>query len=363
VLSKPLHNAFDYKIEAKEPKSLDGTSNNFGVELVVTATANKNMEFCAKYLIKSLSSICMDKTELANYRALNKKVYEFVVTEGEFKNKTSRGDFGYYIGEHKEYKAQVFFFRNPESLKRITDNFTYKKGFNTYGEFYISSFEVKTGLKNILGDKMFRGGSVIVKRSAESNEINRLMNENDRKEKRDNYEYKNYVFCEYAPIGYDRSLQFYLIGEHASEKKVYSNSGIFCFPPIGKTTGEFYWREKYKLKELEQLKGFSVKPYVNYAVDGKENIVFDSESLSAYFYYNSESLKISTVKIANHKIVGSTWVECELTNYKNSNGLFQYTMQDQNGNKYIIEYTKELKKLNITEISTGKTLVLNKRQS
>jgi hypothetical protein len=75
VLHEPMQTAFDYTIKSGDPKSLDAESKNWEIPLTVTATANKNMDFCANYFIKTLSSISLTQAEVETYKSLNKKVF------------------------------------------------------------------------------------------------------------------------------------------------------------------------------------------------------------------------------------------------------------------------------------------------
>ena len=48
LLHEPMQISFDYVIKSSDPKSLDAESKNWEIPLVVTATTNKNIDFCAK---------------------------------------------------------------------------------------------------------------------------------------------------------------------------------------------------------------------------------------------------------------------------------------------------------------------------
>lgn len=255
ILNNPLHNAFDYKIKASEPKSIDGGSNFFGIELVVSASANKNMEFCLKYLLKTLSNICLNESELSNYKSLNKKVYPLLVTDGVFNWEKDLAFENY----RAIFKAQRFYFRNSESLDNIVKIFQfYNKNKNKMEQFYITSFEINSGLNRILGNEMYIRGFIANYYDRDTRntkfKIDNNMNHNDYEEKNDGYRWKYYVYNSYFPIGYNE-INCKIAGQEypRSEKAL-------CFPPMGKITAEFYWREKYKLNELEKLKGFSIKP-------------------------------------------------------------------------------------------------------
>lgn len=75
ILHEPMQTSFDYEIESKDPKSLDAESKNWEIPLIVTATSNKNMDFCANYFEKTLASISLSKSEVENYKLLNKEIF------------------------------------------------------------------------------------------------------------------------------------------------------------------------------------------------------------------------------------------------------------------------------------------------
>jgi hypothetical protein len=79
LLHEPMQISFDYVIKSSDPKSLDAESENWEIPLVVTATANKNMEFCAKYCIKTLAALSLSSNEVTSYQSLNKEVFPVII--------------------------------------------------------------------------------------------------------------------------------------------------------------------------------------------------------------------------------------------------------------------------------------------
>jgi TonB family protein len=118
LLHEPMQTSFDYVIKTSEPKSLDNESKNWEIPLVVTASTNKNIDFCANYFIKTIDAISLDSNEVEVYRSLNKKVFEVTVN---YKNATLK----YYL-------------RKQESLNLINI-------FANNWEYYVTLFEVKSG--------------------------------------------------------------------------------------------------------------------------------------------------------------------------------------------------------------------------
>jgi hypothetical protein len=79
LLHEPMQISFDYVIKSSDPKSLDAESKNWEIPLVVTATTNKNIDFCANYCIKTLAALSLSSAEVASYKSLNKAVFPIVI--------------------------------------------------------------------------------------------------------------------------------------------------------------------------------------------------------------------------------------------------------------------------------------------
>jgi hypothetical protein len=75
LLHEPMQISFDYVINSSEPKSLDAESKNWEIPLLVTATTNNNIDFCANYCIKTLSALSLSTEEVTSYKSLNKAVF------------------------------------------------------------------------------------------------------------------------------------------------------------------------------------------------------------------------------------------------------------------------------------------------
>ena len=126
LLHEPMQTSFDYVIKSSDPQSVDSESKNWEIPLVVTATANKNMDFCANYFIKTLAAISLSTEEVESYKTLNKKV--FPITVSSFKT-----------------GSQTFYLRKLESIKAISV-------FTSQWEFYVRCFKVKSGLDQSIGN-------------------------------------------------------------------------------------------------------------------------------------------------------------------------------------------------------------------
>jgi hypothetical protein len=145
LLHEPMQTAFDYTIKSGDPKSTDAESKNWEIPLEVTATCNKNMDFCANYFIKTLRALSLTVEEVSSYQALNKKVFPLNVT---------------YDGE-----TEVFNLRKESSLAVI-------RSLISNWEFYTRLFVVKSGIDESNGN----GDGTIHKIRNNSDE---LRNKND----------------------------------------------------------------------------------------------------------------------------------------------------------------------------------------
>ncbi len=99
MLHEVMQTSFDYDVKNGDPKAVDMGSKNWEIPLEVAATANKNMEICASYAIKTLSSISLSSSEKDTYQSLNKQVFQVSV---------------YYAGKNHD-----FYLRNKNSLNAI----------------------------------------------------------------------------------------------------------------------------------------------------------------------------------------------------------------------------------------------------
>jgi hypothetical protein len=121
LMHEYLQTSFDFEIKTGEPKSLDSESKNWGIDIKVIAKANKNMDFCANYFIKTLVSIGLNSVELQNYKNLDKSVFPITIT-------------------HKGVTKRIYL-RNENStaiLNRLLVNW----------KFYTKSFSISPGINN-----------------------------------------------------------------------------------------------------------------------------------------------------------------------------------------------------------------------
>ena len=125
LLHEPMQISFDYVIKSSDPKSLDAESKNWEIPLVVTATTNKNIDFCANYCIKTLTALSLSLEEVASYKSLNKTVFPVNIN---------------YNGG-----TNTFYLRKERSINTLNTLIS-------QWEFYTRSFTVQSGMDESYGN-------------------------------------------------------------------------------------------------------------------------------------------------------------------------------------------------------------------
>jgi hypothetical protein len=128
VLHEVMQTAFDYTIQSGDPKSLDAESENWEIPITITVTANKNMDFCANYFIKTLSVISLTQAEVETYKSFNKAVFKLEVKPEKVWEET-----------------KVFFLRKKYSMDVISSLFSNM-------EFYTRLFTIQSGIDEKNGE-------------------------------------------------------------------------------------------------------------------------------------------------------------------------------------------------------------------
>jgi len=124
LLHEPMQISFDYVIKSSDPKSLDAESENWEIPLVVTATTNKNIDFCANYCVKTLAALSLSSEEVESYKSLNKAVFPFKINYNGF-------DRTFYLRKQISINALNMLARNWEFYTRL---FTVQSGMDeSYG--------------------------------------------------------------------------------------------------------------------------------------------------------------------------------------------------------------------------------------
>jgi hypothetical protein len=120
LLHKPMQISFDYIIQSSDPVSLDAESKNWEIPLIVTATTNKNIDFCANYCLKTLAALSLTSEEVSNYKRLGKPVFPVAIN---------------YNGVVK-----IFYLRKERSIKALNI-------LTSQWEYYTRLFTVDSGME------------------------------------------------------------------------------------------------------------------------------------------------------------------------------------------------------------------------
>ena len=124
LLHEPMQISFDYTIKSGDPKSLDAESKNWEIPVVVTATCNKNIDFCADYFKKTMSALSLTSAEVQTYKSLNKKIFPVSFN---------------YNGQ-----TATFYFRKQTSINAINSLLS-------NWNFYVRLFAVQSGTEENFG--------------------------------------------------------------------------------------------------------------------------------------------------------------------------------------------------------------------
>jgi hypothetical protein len=208
VLHEVMQTSFNYSIKSDLPKSLDSESKKWEIPLVVTATCNKNIDFCANYFINTLKNLGLSEEEVKSYNSLNKSVYKI--------------DIFYKDSQY------VFYFRQQSSFNIL-------KTYNSLWAYYTRLFTVKSGLNLVQGLEITK--SRMLKGS-----IYNLMN--------------NSMFQLEPPVyvnGLDPIDSYY-------REQLIENSLSFYFLNEENVAAIYKWSDNKTLNQIENLDGYAVNP-------------------------------------------------------------------------------------------------------
>jgi hypothetical protein len=124
VIHEILQTSFDFDIRNGTPIRSNSENIPWTIPLVINVRANKNIDLCADYLLKTISALSLSEQEIENYQSLKKKVFKLLIS---YKGSTN-----------------LFHLRKRQSIiaiKTIFENW----------EFYLRLFTVKSGVDQING--------------------------------------------------------------------------------------------------------------------------------------------------------------------------------------------------------------------
>lgn len=112
LLHEFMQISFDYVIKSSDPISLDTESKNWKIPIDVTATCNKNIDFCANYFMKTLSALTLSEAEVETYKTLYKEVFTVNVN---FNGQSSV----YYLRKKSSISTIISLISNWEGYTRL----------------------------------------------------------------------------------------------------------------------------------------------------------------------------------------------------------------------------------------------------
>jgi len=215
LLHEPMQISFDYVIKSSEPKSIDSENKNWIIPLEVTANANKNFEFCANYMNKTLAAISLSEDEVNSFKNMNKSVFPIKIIDGSDEN--------------------TYFLRKESSLKLL-------ETFTSQWQFYVSLFAVSSEIGEMFGNKIFNFNNNISRFSSASYSL------------------------EKEGSGYFEKTSDIL--RFSKKPKIkYSNNGdteleikTIDFLKFGQEAASYEWNDMRTLSEIEKMSGYKIKP-------------------------------------------------------------------------------------------------------
>ena len=139
LLHETMQISFDYVIKSSDPKSLDAESKNWEIPLLVTATCNNNIDFCANYFMKTLAALSLSPSEVETYKSLNKQVFPINVT---YQNQTLT----YNLRKKSSQDAILSLISNWEGYTRL---FVVQSGMDeSFGNGLVQKFDFTGSKRN-----------------------------------------------------------------------------------------------------------------------------------------------------------------------------------------------------------------------
>lgn len=130
LLHEPMQISFDYVIKSSDPKSDEG-GKNFVIPLEVSATTNKNIDFCANYCVKTLAALSLSSEEVASFQSLDKDIFPVEIN---------------YNGV-----ATIFYLRKWSSIDALNTLIS-------QWDAYTRLFTVQSGIDESNGNRLFEVG-------------------------------------------------------------------------------------------------------------------------------------------------------------------------------------------------------------
>jgi hypothetical protein len=233
ILHETLQTSFDYKIKAEEPVSVEGNNQKWMIRTWIYPFANKNMEFCSDYCLKTLTSIGMSQAEVENYQKLKKDYSSLLIIINGVQKRI-------FLRSRTSYSL----------LESLANNMQY----------YLKLYNVKNGLEELNNKGLFHRDG------------------NDRE------------FCWYNggkdEISTFTGIQFYNLGQKAA---IIYDENIYNLENLEKITA-------YSIVPLGIKSNFKNGGYVVYEKDGHGLVMAPFDIKINRYEYNSEGEPLLTAK-------------------------------------------------------------------
>ena len=286
IIHQNFQSSFNYLIETKNI-ILDNDKINYNVPLKITATTNENYDSTLNYLLKVLSNVSMNSTQVDEYNVMKKDVYKIKITYNN--------------------KDNTYYLRKKESFDLL-------KNFQNAWLFYLGCFDVKNGIN------IFHGPTGLRYRLEAGDTL---------------WEQINYPFSvntnnlsdydEYFKNGKRKFIS--IRGEKSWAEKEDERYLTFNMPSISKSVADFEWNDIVSLNEIEKITNYTVNPsgiiskfkdggYVIYEKNGKSIIAcpFPINDYNDWGVYQSSKPLGNGSKLFDGKINTSKISQINCTN-------------------------------------------------
>ena len=196
VLHDIFQRSFNYKIDSGQPKSLNGSNENWKIPLSVSTYCNDNIEVCSQLFTKTFSSIASSESEIETYKSIGKKLYRVSL-----------------LSNKNRYE---FYLRNPNSLLPLNEILSLWR-------VYINMYVINSELGETYGN--WSEDYVAFDRDNSRNKMHTL--------------------------GYRRGY----VGDGGV-----IDGPFIDFPSKGQVVLEYNWLESATITQIEKLTGFKIKP-------------------------------------------------------------------------------------------------------
>ena len=148
ILHETVQTAFNFEIQTSDPNSIDNSSDNWRIELVVNVKTNENINIVNELLMKTLNSIGLSTEQCNNYNNLKKTFFPFEVNNKQyyFRCKSTLemlnsffGGFGFYT-RNFNVNSEIHYLRGTDLDK--FDEYLWKGSINNDNVYLFNANEL-----------------------------------------------------------------------------------------------------------------------------------------------------------------------------------------------------------------------------